>query len=113
MFVTLKLVKQNSSIDSSDTDEFLEFLINSAGQEAEEYLNRKLFINEVAMAQAVQDNKAGACPLVIVAPIQHAILIMIDEAYKNRGETVTGVSITSLPYGTRKRLDRYRIFAGL
>ena len=99
--------------DPDDDDDYLQLLIDSAEQSAMNYLNRQVYIDVQAMADAVASGVAGDRPMLSNAPFKSACLLMLGHLYANREDVVVGISATELPRGAQALLTPYRVGWGI
>lgn len=95
---------------------FVEVMLAAAEDNAMQYLQRRFFVDDAALAQAVQDGEAGEDPIIIAPSITAACLLILGHLYANREDTITGVNATSvveLPMGSKTLLHPYRVKMGV
>lgn len=97
---------------SSDDDTMLEVYAGAAEQQAQDFLNRRVFADSEAMAAAVLDGSAGDDPMVTNNAITAAILLLTGHLFRNR-EAVTTESARELPLGVTQLLWPHRVGLGV
>lgn len=110
--ISIETAMQHLRADGADRD-LVQLLLNAAEQAAQDYLDRKFFRDTEALAAAVLADEAGVDPIVINAAIVAACLLILGNLYANREDAVVGVSVVSLPNGSRSLLYPHRIGLGI
>ncbi|MFF7859693.1 head-tail connector protein [Pseudomonas monteilii] len=99
--------------DPDDDDEYLELLIEAAEGQAMDYLNRRVYVDQQALDDAVAAGDAGESPMVSNRQIQAACLLILGHLYANREDVVTGTIATEIPRGSVALLTPHRIGWGV
>lgn len=92
-------------------DSQLELYVGAAEQAAQDFLNRRVYADADALAEAVLDGSAGCDPMVVNDAIKAAILLLTGHLFRNR-EAVTGESVNELPLGVHALLWPHRVGLG-
>lgn len=95
-----------------DDDSLLTVYADAAEQAAQDFLNRRVYADADALAEAVLDGSAGCDPMVVNDAIKAAILLLTGHLYRNR-EAVTGESVNELPLGVHSLLWPHRVGLGV
>lgn len=106
--ISLELAKLHARIDHNDEDTLLAVLLNAAVADCIAYLNRPVFMDETARAQA--DEMQQKIGIVLNAPIQAAMLQVFAYLYANRESENYQ---QGMPTSAQKILASYRRLAGL
>lgn len=99
--------------DPDDADEYLELLIEAAEGQAMDYLNRRFYVDQQALDEAVAAGDAGEFPMVTNKQINAACLLILGHLYANREDVVIGTIATELPKGSLALLTPHRIGWGV
>lgn len=99
--------------DPDDDDEYLELLIEAAEGQAMDYLNRRVYVDQQALDEAVAAGDAGDTPMVCNKQIKAAYLLILGHLYANREDVVTGTIATELPQGSKALLTPHRVGWGV
>ena len=99
--------------DPDDDDEYLELLIEAAEGQAMDYLNRRVYVDQQALDEAVAAGDAGDTPMVCNKQIKAACLLILGHLYANREDVVTGTTATELPQGSKALLTPHRVGWGV
>lgn len=99
--------------DPDDADEYLELLIEAAEGQAMDYLNRRVYVDQQALDDAVAVGDAGDSPMVCNKQIKAACLLILGHLYANREDVVTGTIATELPKGSVALLTPHRVGWGV
>jgi len=99
--------------DPDDDDAYLELLIEAAEGQAMDYLNRRFYVDQRAMDEAVATGEAGEAPMVCNKQIKAACLLILGHLYANREDVVIGTTATDLPKGSLALLTPHRIGWGV
>lgn len=99
--------------DPDDDDQYLELLVEAAEGQAMEYLNRRFYVDQQALDEAVAAGDAGDSPMVCNKPIKAACLLILGHLYANREDVVIGTIATELPKGSVALLTPHRIGWGV
>ncbi|ANN78913.1 head-tail connector protein [Bordetella flabilis] len=99
----------------TDSTEDISIYLGAAEIAAMEFLNRRVYEDEPAMAAAVLAGKAGEDPMVVNDMIKAAILLLLGHLYRNREDVISGqtAAAVQLPMGSRALLQPYRIGMGI
>lgn len=95
-----------------DEAEIIAVYIGAAELAAQEFLNRRVFADQIALDAAVLVDDAGTAPMVINDAIRAAMLLTLGHLYANREDVVIGTISSVLPLGSRALLAPYRIGMG-
>ena len=95
--------------DSADVELYLAAAEDSAAQ----FLNRKVYADQVAMNTAIAEGSAGDRPIAINPSIRAACLLILGALFENREDVVVGTISSELPGGSRVLLMPYRIGLGV
>jgi hypothetical protein len=109
--VTIEQARQHCRADSSD-DSLLEIYVDAAELAAQDFLNRRVYPEEDALAAAVLDGTAGDDPILTNASINAAVLLIAGHLFRNR-EAVTGETANQLPMGAHSLLWPHRVGLGV
>lgn len=101
--IELALAKQQARIDGNGEDELLAVLLQAAVEDCAAYLNRPLYADEAAKAEAEKKGERGG--LVINAAVRAAILQLFAYLYAEREGG-------GMPESVRRLLDSYRTLPG-
>ncbi|WP_047933898.1 head-tail connector protein [Pseudomonas putida] len=99
--------------DPDDDDEYLELLIEAAEGQAMDYLNRRFYVDQQALDEAVAADDAGESPMVCNKQVKAACLLILGHLYANREDVVIGTIATELPKGSVALLTPHRIGWGV
>lgn len=102
--ISLELAKQQARIDGSEEDELLEVLLQAAVESCRGYLNRPLYADEAAKAEAEKKGESGG--VVANAAIRAAMLQMFGHLYAEREGG-------AMPESVRRLLDGHRRLPGV
>ena len=91
----------------------VELLLAAAEDSASQFMNRRFYADELALAAAVSDGSAGSKPMLINSSIRAACLLITGNLYANREDVVVGTISSDLPMGSRTLLTPYRIGWGV
>ena len=109
--VTLDQVRAHCRADPED-DAMLEVYAGAAEQQAQDFLNRRVFADTEALAAAVLDGSAGLDPVLTNKAIVAAILLLAGHLFRNR-EAVTAEASKELPLGVTQLLWPHRVGLGI
>ena len=109
--VTMEQARAHVHAFSHD-DAQLTLYVGAAEQAAEDFLNRKVYADADALAEAVLAGSAGFDPMVVNDAIRAAVLLIAGHLFRNR-EEVTGESLTQLPMGAHSLLWPHRVGLGV
>jgi predicted HD phosphohydrolase len=110
--VTIEQARQHCRADSDD-DQMLTLYGGAAEDAAQDFLNRRVYEDEDALAAAVLAGAAGCDPIVVNDAIRAAVLLTLGHLYANRENVVTGTIVSEMKEGTRSLLWPYRIGLGV
>lgn len=99
--------------DPDDDDEYLELLIDAAEGQAMDFLNRRFYVDQQALDDAIALGEAGDSPIVMNKQIRAACLLILGRLYANREDVVTGTIATELPQSSQSLLTPHRIGWGV
>lgn len=111
--VSLSLARKHLRVDDPDDDEMIAFYLAAAEDAAFDFMDRKAYADESALAAAVAAGTAGERPMVAKPAILAAVLLMLGHLWENREDSVIGVSAVELPKGSRALLNPSRIGMGV
>lgn len=102
MSTTIDKLRAQYRIDIDDTteDELLELYYGAARRKAENFINRKLYEDEVP-----ETDPDG---LVIADDILLALMLLVGHWYENREPVNVGNIVTPFPFGFDSLLEPYR-----
>lgn len=103
--ITLEQAKLHLRVDASEEDAHILLLIGAAQEQAEGYLNRKVY--EADSEVKPEDER----PLVANFSIRAAMLLMIGDLYAGREDQYAAGN--QFPQASRRLLDPYRIRQGV
>ncbi|MDD2054176.1 head-tail connector protein [Pseudomonas putida] len=91
----------------------VELYLAAAEDSAAQFMNRRFFVDDAAMAAAVLGGSAGERPILINQSIRAACLLILGSLFENREDVVIGGGVSELPLGSRTLLTPYRIGWGI
>ena len=91
----------------------VELLLAAAEDSASQFMNRRFYADELALAAAVSDGSSGSKPMLLNPSIRAACLLITGNLYANREDVVVGTISSDLPMGSRTLLTPYRIGWGV
>lgn len=100
-FLTLDEIKQQTYVDDSDEDSYLQMLGSAAIAYIEDYTNRKLYLT----SEEVNDDEIA---LIWSDNIKIAALMLVAHFYENREATVTGQTNSTIQFGVKAIISRYK-----
>lgn len=110
--ITLDEAKLHLRIDHDFDDADIQLKLNTAEEQAINFLERQVYATDDELKQAVLSNKAGDRPMLVNSSVKSAILLLLGHLYENREET--GVANSSnVKYGFERLLTPYRIHIGV
>lgn len=100
---------------ADDDDELIEIYADAAEVAVQNFLNRRVYRDADAMAEAVLAGDAGDDPMVITRPILAAILLILGHLYRTREDVQTGqgAAAVQIPMGAHSLLWPYRVGLGV
>ena len=110
--ITIEQARRHCRAEGED-DQLLELYAGAAVEAAQNFLNRKLFEDEAAMAAAVLEGSAGADPMVANDAVRAAVLLTLGHLYRNREEVITGAIVSEMKEGARALLWPHRCGLGV
>lgn len=110
--VTIEQVRAHCRADPED-DALLVLYADAAEQQAQDFLNRKVFHDADALATAVLAETAGCDPIVVNPAIKAAVLLIAGHLYRNREEVITGTIVSEMKEGARALLWPHRVGLGV
>lgn len=110
--VTIEQARKHVSATPYHDDQ-LAVYIGAATEYAQEFLNRRVYSDQVTLDAAVTADSAGDRPMVVNDAIRAAILLLIGHLFANREAVVTGTIATQVPMGVHALLWPYRIGLGV
>lgn len=87
--------------------------LGAATDAAQDYLGRKVYVDQAALDAAVEGGSAGEAPMVATYAIKAAILLICGHLFANREDVVTGSQSFAMPHGSRDLLRPHRRSQGL
>ncbi|BBV75139.1 hypothetical protein STW0522RAO56_11930 [Raoultella planticola] len=102
MSTTIKKLRAQCRIDIDDTteDELLKLYFGAALRKAENFINRKLYEDEVP--------ETDPYGLLIADDILLALMLLVGHWYENREPVNVGNIVTPFPFGFDSLLEPYR-----
>jgi hypothetical protein len=112
--ITIEQARAHCRADSED-DMLLTLYGEAAEDAAQNFLNRKVFENADAMAEAVLAGGAGDDPMVVTKAVMAAVLLILGHLYRTREDVQTGqgASAVQIPMGAHSLLWPYRVGLGV
>ncbi|MDQ2139582.1 head-tail connector protein [Alcaligenaceae bacterium B3P038] len=110
--VEMAQVKAHLRVDEDYPDDQLAIYVGAAEEQAQEFLNRRVYATAEMLAAAVLANIAGSDPMVVNDSIRAAILLILGHLHANR-EAVTSHQTYELPMGSRSLLWPFRVGLGV
>lgn len=112
MIVSLEQAIAHLRADAGVEDEQVTLYLSAAIEQAQEYLNRKVYEDAAAMAAAVLAGEAGDDPMLANDSIRAAVLLICGHLYAHR-EDVGPTTLGELPMGSRELLRPFRVGWGV
>lgn len=112
MLVDMTLAKDHLRVDPDSPDTSVSVYLGAAQEQAEAFLNRRVYAKPEDLAAAVLNGSAGIDPMVVNDSIRAAILLILGHLYANR-EDVGLQQAYELPMGARSLLWPYRVGLGV
>ena len=81
--------------------------LSAAEESAQDFLNRRVFADQVTLDAAVTDGSAGEAPMVVNYSIKAAILLITAHLHANR-ENTSPVKLEAIPMGAHSFLWPHR-----
>lgn len=110
--VTIDQVREHCRAEAED-DPLLTVYAAAAEQMAQDFLNRKVYADETALAAAVLDGSAGDDPILVNPAIRAAVLLTAGHLYRNREDVITGATVSEMKEGARALLWPHRVGLGV
>lgn len=110
--VDLDTARAHVRADPAD-DALLALYVGAAEEQVEAFLNRRVYPDADALADAVLAGTAGDDPIVVNKSILAAVLLLAGHLYANRENVVAGQSATELPQGAHALLWPHRVGLGI
>lgn len=110
--IPIEVAIQHLRADGEDQS-YVELVLEAAEDSAAQFLNRRFYADDEALASGVLAGVAGADPILVNPSIRAACLLIAGKLYNSREDAVTGVSVTELPSGSQSLLMPYRISLGV
>lgn len=110
--VTIEQVRAHCRAEAED-DALLTVYADAAEQMAQDFLNRKVYADADALAEAVLEGDAGCDPIVVNPAIRAAVLLTTGHLYRNREDVITGTSVSEMKEGARALLWPHRVGLGI
>lgn len=111
--IDTELAKQHLRVDGDDEDLLIGLYLDAAEEAAMEFMNRSVYTDVEALADAVLSGTAGEQPMVITKAITAGILLILGDLYANRENTIIGTISSELPRGANALLQPYRVNMGV
>lgn len=109
--VTIDRARAHCRTEPHD-DDLLTVYVDAAEDWAQQFLNRRVYADADALAEAVLDGSAGCDPMVVTDSVRAAVLLLAGHLFRNR-EQVTADSVNELPMGAHALLWPYRVGLGV
>lgn len=87
--------------------------LDAAEDSAMQYLQRRFYVDNAALEQAVLNGTAGRDPMLITPSILAACLLILGHFYDNRIDVFSDSGRTDLPTGSRSLLAPFRVALGV
>ena len=110
--VEMAQAKAHLRVDEDYPDDQLSIYLGAAEEQAQEFLNRRVYATAELLAAAVLANVAGSDPIVVNDSIRAAVLLILGHLHANR-ETVTSQQTYALPVGSQSLLWPFRVGLGV
>ncbi|CAN2975675.1 Phage gp6-like head-tail connector protein [Pseudomonas sp. PM2] len=110
--ISIEQAMQHLRADSED-QAYVALVLEAAEDSASQFLNRRFYADDDALASAVLTGDAGADPILVNPSIRAACLLIAGNLYGNREDIVVGTITSELPIGSRSMLMPYRIGLGV
>ena len=110
--ISIEQAMQHLRADSED-QAYVALVLEAAEDSASQFLNRRFYADDDALASAVLTGDAGADPILVNPSIRAACLLIAGNLYGNREDIVVGTITSELPMGSKSMLMPYRIGLGL
>lgn len=110
--IPIEQAMQHLRADSED-QAYVALVLEAAEDSASQFLNRRFYADDDALASAVLTGDAGADPILVNPSIRAACLLIAGNLYGNREDIVVGTITSELPIGSRSMLMPYRIGLGV
>lgn len=96
-------------LDDEIDKTMVEGYLAAAEDSAMQFLNRRFYVDQAALDNAVENEGAGDRPIIITPSIQSAVLLILGWLYENRGDDLGH----DIPGPARWLLNPYRIDLGV
>ncbi len=110
--VSIEVAMQHLRAEEDDRS-YVQVLLDAAEDSAAQYLNRRIYADDGALALAVLDGTAGERPILLNPSVNAACLLILGSLYANREDVVIGIISSELPMGSRSLLTPYRVGLGV
>ena len=87
--------------------------LDAAEDSAMQYLQRRFYVDNAGLEQAVLNGTAGRDPMLITPSILAACLLILGHFYDNRIDVFSDSGCTDLPTGSRSLLAPFRVALGV
>lgn len=108
--VTIEQLRMQCRTDEFD-DAALRLYAAAAEQHVQDFLNRNVYPDAEAMAEAVLEGAAGCSPIVVNDAIRAAVLLLAGHLYANR-EATSHQALHEVPLGVSQMLWPHRAQLG-
>lgn len=91
----------------------VELYLGAAVDAAQDYLGRKVYVDQAELDAAVAAGTAGERPMVATYSVKAAMLLICGHLFANREDVVVGTQSFAMPNGSRDLLRPHRKVQGL
>lgn len=110
--ITLDEAKLHLRIDHDFDDQDIQLKLDTAEEQAIDFLERQVYASEDELNLAITLNKAGERPMLINSSFKSAVLLLLGHLYENR-EEIGMANLSNVKYGFERLLNPYRINIGV
>lgn len=107
--INTETAMEHLRLDDEIDKTMVEGYLAAAEDAAMQFLNRRFYVDQAALDNAVENEGAGDRPIIITPSIQSAVLLILGWLYENRGD---GDS-SDIPKPARWLLNPWRIQMGV